>query len=100
MFCIYFRASFYQRFKVPLDEKFTQTYVASGRLKGQGGENSSLDDERGNIASFVRKTKELLLSEDVLKEVEASTPGDKVPPIVFILWKYLTLRPICRFVIQ
>jgi hypothetical protein len=37
-----------------------------------------LDEERANIASFVRKTKDLLLNAEVLKEVEAAAPGDKV----------------------
>ena len=48
--------------------------MSSGSRKG----HDSLDEERGNIASFVRKTKELLLNEEVLKEVEAATPGDQV----------------------
>jgi hypothetical protein len=72
VFVFFFRNSYWHLFKVPLDAKFTETYVSSGI--GKSGE----DEEKGNIASFVRKTKELLLNEEVLKEVEVSAPGDKV----------------------
>ena len=64
---------------MPLDAQFSETYVSSGI--GKSGE----DDEKSNIASFVRKTKELLLNEEVLKEVEVSAPGDQVSVVFQLL---------------
>lgn len=68
--------SFRDHFKFPLDPKFTETYVSAGF--DRSGNNPNDESEKMNLASFVRKTKDLLLNVEVMKEVEASAPGDQV----------------------
>ena len=71
--------SFWNRVKFPLDQRFSETYVVSGiDRSGEKSQSHDGDGDTMNIASFVRKTKELLLNEEVLKEVEEAAPGDQV----------------------
>jgi hypothetical protein len=48
------------------------------------------EEEKMNIALFVRKTKDLLLNDEVLKEVEAATPGDKVFQKIQVVFSRIT----------
>jgi hypothetical protein len=56
---------------------------------GKSDSKNSEPEEKVNIASFVRKTKELLLNQEVLKEVETATPGDQVSYCSFIIFLFI-----------
>jgi hypothetical protein len=86
-------SSFWHQLKFPLDDKFSESYVLPGIGSSGDDAETSAASEKQNIAAFVRKTKELLLSQDVLKEVEAAAPGDKVKCIFFSL-KFAGLSPV------